>query len=71
MAKRIVVDRSLCDTQAVCVGLAPANFGIADDDTMEVLNEHPSAGEMERVVAAVRSCPKQAISLVDDEDAPG
>lgn len=67
MSKRLVVDRTLCDTQAMCVSIAPDHFAVDDDDeTMQILIERPAAADLERVERAVRACPKGALSLVDD-----
>jgi ferredoxin len=66
MAMRIIVDRTACDSQAVCTELAPDIFTIDDDDIMQVLNEYPDEEARQRVTAAVNSCPKAAISIVEE-----
>ena len=63
---RIVIDRELCEANAVCMRVCPACFRVEEDDTTTILMEHPPEdlrGEVER---AVRMCPRQAISLVED-----
>jgi ferredoxin len=66
MSARLVVDRDLCESNAVCVRTAPELFVIDDDDKLRLLVEEPSADQMEKARAAVRRCPKRALSLVDE-----
>lgn len=63
---RIVVDYDLCESNAVCMGIAPDIFEVRDDDFLYVLDETPPESARARVVEAVQRCPKQAISLVED-----
>ena len=63
---RIAVDRDLCESNAVCVKTAPDLFVIDDDDKMRLLAEHPAAGQLDKARAAVRRCPKRALSLVEE-----
>jgi ferredoxin len=63
---RVVVDRDLCESNGVCEGLAPEVFQIDDDDTLLILQEHPDESLRAKVQDAVRSCPKQALSLEED-----
>lgn len=46
---------------------APEIFEVREDDKLYVLNEHPPESSRERVLKAVRVCPKQAISIVEDK----
>ena len=46
--------------------VAPDLFQVRDDDKLYVLDEHPSESARERVIKAVKVCPKQAISIVED-----
>jgi ferredoxin len=66
MAFRIVVDYDLCDTQAICTTIAPDIFEVGDDDVMHVVNDRPGEDARARVMSAVNSCPKGAISIVDE-----
>lgn len=59
----VVVDMTLCEANAVCMGVAPEVFELADDDELKVLQEHPDESLRERVLEAVRQCPRQAISV--------
>ena len=62
---RVVVDFDLCESNALCMGLAPEVFEVRDDDLLYVLDENPPEGLREKVEAAVRTCPKNAISIED------
>ncbi|MDH4076134.1 MAG: ferredoxin [Acidimicrobiia bacterium] len=63
---RVVVDFDLCESNAVCMGIAPEVFEVRDDDMLYVLNETPGPELHERVRQAVERCPKQAIRLEED-----
>jgi ferredoxin len=62
---RVVVDFDLCESNALCMGLAPEVFEVRDDDLLYVLDENPPEALREQVEAAVRACPKNAISIED------
>jgi ferredoxin len=63
---RIVVDRNLCESNGVCVKLAPDMFVIDDSDKLKLLVERPSPDQLDKAETAVRKCPRNALSLVDD-----
>ncbi|WP_327047666.1 ferredoxin [Microbispora sp. NBC_01189] len=63
---RIVVDYEACEANAVCMGLAPEVFEVDDQDNLWVLVPEPPAELLDRVRHAVRSCPKAALSLVEE-----
>ena len=63
---RVVVDFDLCESNAVCMGIAPEVFEVRDDDFLYVLDETPPESMRPQLEEAVRRCPKQAISLADD-----
>ena len=63
---RVVVDFDLCESNALCMGIAPEVFEVRDDDFLYVLDEHPTDSLREKVEMAARTCPKNAISIVDD-----
>jgi ferredoxin len=46
--------------------LAPEVFEVRDDDRLYLKAERPPESLRARVEEAVRRCPKQAISIVDD-----
>ena len=60
---RVVVDFDLCESNAVCMGIAPEVFEVRDDDFLYVLQEEPDESLRPKVEEAVRRCPKQAISI--------
>jgi ferredoxin len=60
---RIIVNYDLCESNALCAQEAPEVFEVGDDDVLYVLDEEPSEELRNRVEAAVRVCPKQAITL--------
>jgi ferredoxin len=63
---KVVVDFDLCESNAVCMGIAPEVFEVRDDDFLYVLQEHPPEELREKVEQSVRQCPKQAISIEED-----
>jgi len=63
---RVVVDMDLCESNGVCESLVPEVFQIDDDDVLQVLQERPDESFRSKVEDAVRSCPKQAISIHED-----
>ncbi|HUC06011.1 MAG TPA: ferredoxin [Acidimicrobiales bacterium] len=60
---RVVVDFDLCESNALCMGIAPEVFEVRDDDFLYVLDENPPEDMRERLMEAVRACPKGAIQL--------
>jgi ferredoxin len=63
---RVVVDPQLCETNSICMGLAPEVFEVGEDDTVTVLLESPPESMRKDVENAVRLCPRSAITLRDD-----
>lgn len=66
VAFRIVVDYDLCESNAICMQVAPDIFEVRDDDFLYVLNETPGEEARARSQEAVNRCPKQAIKLVEE-----
>jgi ferredoxin len=62
---RVIIDYDLCESNALCMAAAPEVFEVRDDDLLYVLQEHPPEALREKVLAAVRACPKAAISIED------
>lgn len=60
---RVVVDYDLCESNAVCEGLAPEVFEVGEDDNLYLLQEEPPEELRADVEAAVDRCPKQALRL--------
>ena len=63
---RVVVDFDLCESNAVCMGIAPEVFEVRDDDFLYILDETPPESMRAKLEEAVQRCPKQAIALADD-----
>jgi ferredoxin len=63
---RIVVDNELCEGNAECMKIAPDVFVVGDDDRARLLVERPGEALRAKVEAAVRRCPRQALSIVED-----
>ena len=62
---RVVVDFDLCESNALCMAAAPEVFEVREDDFLYVLDENPPEELRDKVMAAVRSCPKNALSVED------
>jgi ferredoxin len=62
---RVVVDFDQCESNALCMGILPQVFEVRDDDFLYVLDENPPEELRDKVMEAVRSCPKNAISIED------
>lgn len=62
---RIVVDMSLCESNALCEEAAPELFEVREDDLLHVLDETPAEALRAKLEQAVRVCPKQAIKIVE------
>ena len=63
---RVVVDFDLCESNAVCMELCPDVFKVDENDKLHILIEHPPEELRAKIEEAVRLCPRQAISLVED-----
>jgi ferredoxin len=62
---KIKVDFDLCESNALCEGIAPENFEVDDDDFLQILDDEVTDENRERIQRAVASCPKSAISIVE------
>jgi ferredoxin len=62
---RVVVDYDLCESNAVCMGIAPEVFEVRDDDFLYVLQDEPDESLRDKVTEAAARCPKQAITIED------
>ncbi|MBI4518352.1 MAG: ferredoxin [Deltaproteobacteria bacterium] len=60
---KIVVDYDRCEGNAVCVKMCPEVFIVGDDDRARLLVADPDEALRAKVEAAVRRCPRQALSL--------
>ena len=65
MGFKVVVDFDKCESNALCMGVAPEVFEVRDDDFLYLLQEEPPDSLRAQCEEAVRICPKQAISIKD------
>jgi ferredoxin len=64
-AMKVVVDFDLCESNAVCMGIAPEVFEVREDDFLYVLDEHPGEELRPKLEQAAAACPRAAIRLED------
>ncbi len=65
MSFKVVVDYDLCESNAICMQIAPEVFEVRDDDFLYVLADEPEETQREKVEEAVQRCPKQAIAIAE------
>lgn len=65
MTKRIHLDFDLCESNAVCMGIAPDVFEVDADGYLNLLTDVVTPGNEASVVDAISQCPRQAISMSD------
>jgi ferredoxin len=64
--RKIKVDFDLCESNALCEALAPDHFEVDDDDYLQILDEQVTDERQALIEQAVASCPKSAISIVEE-----
>jgi ferredoxin len=62
---RVVVNFDTCNSNAVCMGIAPEVFEVRDDGYLYILDENPPEELRSKVEQAVLECPTQSITLED------
>jgi ferredoxin len=62
---RINVDLLKCESNGLCMSQAPEVFEVDDDDVLHVLIAEPDESLRPKIAAAVKMCPKQALTLID------
>jgi len=65
--KKIIVDKDACIGAATCIALAPQAFELNSDGIAVVKTTALDHTDQELIDAA-KSCPTQAIKLVDEND---
>ena len=60
---RVVVNRALCDGNGNCAAAAPELFLLDADDNLMILMDSFGEDLRAKAEAAIRSCPKNALSL--------
>jgi len=68
MSFKVVVDYDLCESNAICMQIAPDVFEVRDDDFLYLLTETPGEDQRAKVEESVQRCPKQAIKLVEADE---
>jgi ferredoxin len=63
---RIEADFDRCSSSAVCAGIYPEVFEVRDDNLLYVLDESPPEESRSLLELAIRACPTQALSIVED-----
>ena len=63
---KVIVDDDRCEGHGRCVLEAPEVFALGVEDQSRVLIEHPGGHSRSKVEAAVRLCPRQAISVIEE-----
>jgi ferredoxin len=64
-ARKVKADFDLCESNAICTGLAPDVFELDDDDFLVLLTDDVTSDNEGRIEQAVASCPKAALSIVE------
>jgi ferredoxin len=65
---KVTIDWTLCDGNGMCAFEAPEVFELDSNDDLIVLQPTPPQDQRSAVEAAVRTCPKQAITIEDGDD---
>ena len=60
---RVIVDRDLCEANAVCAGLVPEVFDVDEEDELHILVDQVPPELADGVRRAVQSCPKTALRI--------
>ena len=66
MAYRIVVNFDLCESNGICMDIAPEVFEVRDDGFLYILQEVVDEELLPKVEEAVPRCPTQAITLKEE-----
>jgi ferredoxin len=60
---KILIDYDRCEGNAVCMKVCPEVFEVGDDNRAHLLIKAPGEDLRAKVEAAVRRCPRQALSI--------
>ncbi|CAG4925041.1 MULTISPECIES: ferredoxin [Acidithrix] len=61
---KVEVDFEKCQSNAICMRIAPTIFEVREDGYLYVLNDTPDEELRETLIEAVESCPTQALSII-------
>ena len=62
---KVVVNFDLCESNALCMGIAPEVFEVREDNFLYILDDNPPESLRPKLEQAVAACPRAAISLED------
>ncbi len=62
---KVVVDFDLCESNAVCMGIAPEVFEVREDDFLYILDENPPESLRPEAGAGRRGLPARRDPLED------
>lgn len=68
---RIEADYEVCDGLGMCEATAPDFFEVDDDGKVKLVRRDPEAAELDDVIAAIDSCPVNALRLLVQETSGG
>jgi ferredoxin len=57
------VDTDLCDGNGLCAKVAPTLLAMSEEDELTIVKSMIEPHEREQATAAIRVCPKAALSL--------
>lgn len=63
---RVIVDAERCMGNGICVDLAGHTFALDDEGYARALDGPPVQDALASILAAARSCPTNAIEVIDD-----
>jgi len=63
---KIVVNRALCDGNGLCADAAPELLTMDDNDELEIVQPSFNSALLDKARAAVATCPKAALSIVEE-----
>lgn len=64
---KVVVNRSLCSGNGNCTAAAPELFLLDGENRLIILQDMIDESLRAKAVAAIRSCPKRALTLIEDD----
>jgi ferredoxin len=62
---KIIIDRTKCTGEAICVGIAPEVFELDEDGIAVVMGAE--GADREAILEAAESCPADAIIVIDEK----
>ncbi len=66
MGIKIVLNIENCSNHSACIDAAPDIFDWNEDDSLKIKVEDPGEELRDQIEDAVRACPTQSLSIVED-----